>query len=776
MGLNDPKKISVRELIAFVRLTGDLVSESRSNRRAVEGTRGHTAVQDSRGDCYEREVKVSGDFHSEELKLTVEGRMDGIFPEIPLIEEIKTITDHFPPSWEKSPEEHRLQLLCYAWLYCNEKKMKETHIQLTYFHLAKGEERSFTRIVDLEESGEAIKELTSSYFFLWSRSVERNRGRNLSIRETSFPFGDFRGPQREMSVALFRAIREKQTLMIEAPTGTGKTMGALFPSFKALGENLGDRIFYTTARTPGRLAAEEAFGHLLDKGLKSRAVSLTAKQKICFNPGSQCHPETCLYAEKYYDKLSAVLEQLEEAVLFDRSRIEQLARDHELCPFELSLDISLISDLIICDYNYVFDPLVKLKRFFQFNRGEDYILLADEAHNLPDRARNMFSVSLNKKQILSVKREIKENHNTTSRRLDRINKILLEELKKLREENKQWEEREALPSDLRKAVGRFLEEADQVSNPDQPLLDLTFELRRFYKISEIAGEAHKVLVKRIGKDGLVLSLLNMDPAPFLKKAFKPFCSSALFSATLIPSDYFKRTLFGDLKIPFLSLPSPFPPENSCFCIRTDIETKYAKREESLPLLCRAIVKTYSAREGNYLVFFPSYNYMEKAANYLKDNFEGLSLYVQESGMSEEERSHYVDRFSRQGEENILAFALMGGIFGEGIDLKGEKLIGVIIVGPGLPGISIERDLYKKYYEKRGHKGFDYAYRLPGFNKVLQAAGRLIRSEEDRGLVLLLDNRYGWNDTKRLFPPYWKSVKYCRSEEQMSETIKNFWRK
>ncbi|MBN2659056.1 MAG: ATP-dependent DNA helicase [Spirochaetales bacterium] len=779
MGLTAPRHISVRELIAAVNLAGDLVSESWSNRRAVEGTKGHRIVQESRGDDYQKEVKVSGEFRSGELVLVVDGRMDGLFPssdlrERPLIEEIKTVTDTFPSSWEETPPEHRQQLLSYAWLYCREQEIESADIQLTYYHMTSGEEKIFSRTVSMEQSAPFIEGLTSSYLFLWSQTVERNRFRNESIRSAEFPYGDFRGPQREMSVAVYRAIREKRTLMVEAPTGTGKTMGALFPAFKALGENLGDRIFYATARTPGRLAAEEAFEALLGTGMKCRAVSLTAKQKICFSPGSRCSPDECPWAENYYGKLSQVLETLDDAVLFNRDKVESLAMEHHLCPFELSLDISLVSDLLICDYNYIFDPLVRLKRYFQFGRGEDYLLLADEAHNLPDRSRDMFSASLSKKEILDVKREIKSIHPVLARRLEKINRILLGEMKNLKEKNRQWDEREALPEELRRAVGLFLEESD-ATDAGQIVLDLTFELRRFYRISELAGEQHRVLIRRIGEKGLKLSLLNMDPAPLLEKMFKQFRSSALFSATLIPSEYFCRTLFGEEEIPFITLSSPFPAENCAVCIRTDIETRYSKRHESLPDLCRAIESAFAAKEGNYLVFFPSYSYMEQAFDYFGLHFPDRKIHRQESGMSEEDRSSFLDRFSEDEWDSLLAFAVMGGIFGEGIDLKGEKLIGVMIVGPGLPGLSVERDLYKKYYEERGTKGFDYAYRLPGFNKVLQAAGRVIRSEEDRGLILLIDSRYGWSDTRKLYPPYWSHIAYCRNEEQMNDRIVNFWR-
>lgn len=779
MGLKDPRHLSVRELISFIHTSGDLQSESYSNRRAVEGTKGHKKVQMSRGENYEKEVKVTGEFYSEDLKLIVDGRMDGLYPagenrETALIEEIKTVVADFPDNWDSSPVEHRLQLLSYAYLYCLENNFDSLEVQLSYFRLSDEEEKIFHRSILKEEASDALLGLTSAFLLLWSETVERNRGRNQSIGDAEFPYGLFRGPQREMSVAVYRAIREKRELLVEAPTGTGKTMGALFPAFKALGENRGDRIFYTTARTPGRLAAEDAFRDLLSKGMKCRAVTVTAKQKICFNPGSKCSAAECSFALSYYDKLSLVLETLEESTMFDREKVEELARKYTLCPFELSLDISLVCDLIICDYNYVFDPLVKLKRYFQVNRGEDYILLADESHNLPDRGRDMYSASLDKDRILAVRRSIKEDFPAVAKKLNKINQILLGEVKILKAENKQWLERENLPEGLRKAVGAFLEEAGS-GETNQLILDLSFELRRFYRISELAEDDHSILLKRSGMNRLKLSILNLDPSKLLGQSFKQFCSSILFSATLIPYEYFSRILFNRDDIPYMSLPSPFPAENCSVCIRTDIETRYNKRDDSLDNLCIAIYESTSLHEGNYLVFFPSYSYMDKAIERFSEKYPAVAIHTQASGMNEEERNSYLAKFSAEETGPVLAFAVMGGIFGEGIDLKGKKLIGAIIVGPGLPGISVERDLYKKYYEENGENGFNYAYKLPGFNKVLQAAGRVIRDEGDKGLILLIDSRYGWSDTRKLYPPYWNNIHFCRDSVQMRDKIIRFWK-
>jgi len=777
MGLKDPRHLSVRELISIIYLKGDLETESYSNRRAVEGTKGHKIVQESREEDYQKEVKVTGEFLSDDLKLIIEGRMDGLYPksdsrDTALIEEIKTVKESFPENWDESPDEHKLQLLSYAYLYCTDQSLDIIDIQLTYFNLSTEKEKIFRKSVSAEESSESILNLTGTYLFMWRESVERNRSRNTSIKETDFPYGSFRGPQRDMSVAIYRTIREKKDLMVEAPTGTGKTMGALFPALKALSENEGDRIFYVTARTPGRLAAEDAFRELLDKGMKCRAVSLTAKQKICFNPGTKCSAKECSWAKSYYDKLPHVLENLEEATLFDINKIEELAVNHHICPFELSLDISLLTDLIICDYNYIFDPLVKLKRYFM-KPVEDYILLTDEAHNLPDRSRDMFSSSINKDNILSVRREIKEDFPLIGKKLNKINQLLLSELKTLKKENKKWSENETLPDGLRRAVGSFLEEAG-AGDTNQSILDLSFELRRFYRISEMMDNEHTILQKRMGNNGLKLTILNLDPSKLLNQSFKQFRSSILFSATLIPYEYFSKILFNNNDTPFISLPSPFPGENCSVCIRTDIETRYNKRDQSISSLCESIYETFTARKGKYIVFFPSYSYMNRAIEQFSDEYPQVSIHVQESGMNENARSDYLDRFSEQNGSSLLAFAVMGGIFGEGIDLKGEKLIGAVIVGPGLPGISVERDLYKKYYENNGESGFNYAYKLPGFNKVLQAAGRVIRSERDKGLILLIDNRYGWNDTKRLFPPYWTDIKFCNNSEQMINKIKDFW--
>jgi len=458
--------------------------------------------------------------------------------------------------------------------------------------------------------------------------------------------------------------------------------------------------------------------------------------------------------------------------LYDREKIEIIAEKFELCPFELSLDLSLITDLIICDYNYVFDPLVKLKRYF-IKPFEDYILLTDEAHNLPDRARDMYSALIDKEQILSVRREIKESFPEIAKKLNKINQILLDELKNLKDKNKQWDECEKLPDGLRRAIGLFLEEAGS-GETNQIILDLTFELRRFYRISELAEKEHTILKKRVRKNGFELTVLNLDPSKLLNDCFKKCWSSIIFSATLIPSEYFTRILFNKKDTPFISLPSPFPEKNCQVIVRTDIDTRYKQRDSSIDPICRTIYETINAKAGNYITFFPSYSYMNKTKERFNELYPDHLIHIQENRMDETERAQFLNLFNNEENKTITAFAVMGGIFGEGIDLKGDKLIGTIIIGPGLPGLSTERDLYKKYYEQNGENGYDYAYRLPGFNRVLQAAGRVIRSENDKGVIILIDSRYGWNENKRLFPPYWKQIQYCRDTSNMKNKINNFW--
>jgi len=761
--------LAVREFIELTARTGDMEGGFFSNRRAVDGTLGHKKVQSRRPIRYEKERAVERTFTKGDHTLRLEGRIDGVFLTDPVeLEEIKTVEREFPGSWEESPPLHRAQLLVYGALYRREPE-ELLKLTLTYFHLRSEKEESYTRTMGGSELSVYLDDLLDRYFSRMARRRAWREERDRSCRELVFPYGEFRTGQRDLSARVFRAVRDECLLMVQAPTGTGKTMGTLFPAAKALGEDRADRIIYLTARTPGRTLAAEAVRDMERGGGRFITVILTGKEKMCRTPEArQCVPEFCPYAAGYYDKLGPLLEEAPEVRFYDRDKFNALADEYEICPFELSLDLGLEADILVADFNHLFDPVVSLKRYFA-RPGERYAALIDEAHNLPDRGRDMYTARLSKDSILEIKRTLKKSHPSLEkspliRALEGLNRQLLAFRKQcearpdgalvLTEPDKPFLD----------GIQRFNQLAEENLREDLPpetyslLMPFYLDTRFFARIAELFGKPYRFVLTARGKKNCEAALLCLHPAPLLKEGFDKCRSAVLFSATLTPADYFQKILLDtDREVRRLDMASPFDPENCPVIIRTDINTRYRGREESLDRLILAIREGREMSRGNHLVFFPSYRYLESARERWEETWPGEALLIQTGGMGEEAREEYLGRFAAAREEGrpLLAFAVMGGIFGEGIDLPGDLLTGVTVVGTGLPGIGLERDLLKEYYQETLGEGFDFAYRLPGWNRVLQAAGRVIRKETDRGVIQLIDDRFTQPAYRKLYPPHWR---------------------
>lgn len=769
--------ISVRDLSELVNKSGSMDGGFFSNERALDGTRGHKKVQKSRGELFEKEVSLKYEWEKEGLRLKLEGRMDLFSPGHPaLIEEIKTTDDKTPDSWGDSPGSHRNQVKSYGALHFLHTEDSEVLLKLTYFHLHNESELSFEKKYTRSELLDYLNMMVERYFEYWSFLRKAELERFESLKNLHFPYGDFRTYQKALSATVYRRIKAGENLFLEAPTGTGKTMGTMFPAIRSLGDETIDRILFTTARTVGRNAAEEAVKDIKKAGGRIFSVSLTAKDKICFNFGSSCTPEDCEYTEGYYDRIDNALKDAVSTELLDRDGIEELAEKHKVCPFEFSLDSALISDLVICDYNYIFDPSVSMKRYFE-NRKENYLLLLDEAHNLPDRARDMYTEILSKKEIMDLRRLTKKNEVAVHRSLSGINNQI-NRIKKEAPDNRESYDITDPDEKLVKAIKRFIENAelffrtgDGTETVKQRLLEFYFNLRRYIRLCDENIEGITTLYKKEDND-FTITRLCLDPAPSLESYWKRFHSYILFTATLTPQVYFQETLFTD-KCPDVELiPSPFPKDNCLVIVRDDIDTRYRFRERSMDSVVKSILETVKLKKGNYMVFFPSYNYLDKVYFHLNNSEYDGEIIAQEPEMSEEERAEFLQSF--EDSRNILALAVLGGIFGEGIDLRGDKLIGVIIVGVGLPGISVERELYMKGYKEQGKDGFACAYRYPGFNRIMQAAGRVIRTETDKGIITLLDSRYSNNQYKPLFPHIWRDAWVCHDQDNMIKLINNFW--
>ena len=777
-----PHVVSVRSLVEFVLQSGDLTSGGFQRRdRAQLGTRGHQRVQRSRPEDYETEVEITYQVVDADPAIEVRGRIDGLYTNSsPLIlEEIKTTTLSLDLINEEHNRLHWAQAQCYAFMYARQQHLSEVSIHLTYFHLDSEEVKTFERHFTRAELETFFKRLITPYLD-WIRKVHTWQARrDRSIQQLDFPYKEYRPGQRDMAVAVYKAIRDNDRLYVQSPTGVGKTIATLFPAVKALGQGLATRIFYLTAKTSGRLVAEKALDDMRQSNLYFRSVTLTAKEKICFCPPAACDPEVCVFARGYFDKVKKALEEIDQHQAFTRPVIEAIAQQYQICPFEFSLDLALWVDCIICDYNYAFDPRVYLHRFFDFT-AEPYIFLVDEAHNLPDRARSMYSAELDKSTVLHLQRTLKPHLPALAKKLSGINKVLLEKRKACQSEGRDALVEYEPPDKLLKAIRDFSQKAEgwlvmnQATEFRQDLLEFYFLCSSYLRTAEYFDTFYVSYFERQGQNNLKAKLFCLDPAPMLAVPLERSQSTIFFSATLLPLDYFMKLLTGASDHPRRIFQSPFPIENVDLLIHNNISTKYAQRADSYEVIADTIETICSAHVGNYLVFFPSYAYLAAVLERLKERLPERQLLIQDRGMDEAARETFLARFSSDNQETLIGLAVMGGIFGEGIDLVGERLVGAVVVGAGVPQVCLERDLIKEYFDRQNTNGFAYAYQYPGFNRVLQATGRVIRTEADRGAIVLIDERFTHARYRQLFPTHWRGFQVVRNTMEIRDKLKNFW--
>ncbi|TGE33567.1 ATP-dependent DNA helicase [Desulfosporosinus sp. Sb-LF] len=784
-------KVSVRNLVEFVLRYGDLQPGSIGASRAQEGIRAHQHVQKLNGAEYVPEVTLSYVYPNQEaqrpsgisetLCLEIKGRADGIIMKESgaCIDEIKTTSLDLDLIDESFNELHWAQAQCYAFMYAVQEGITTVEAQLTYFQLDTAQIKKFTRKFSWPELSKFFVNLVERYLTWASRLQEWELRRDASIRRTQFPFGTYRPGQRELAVAVYQTIKESQKLFAQAPTGIGKTMGTLYPALKAMAEGFTVQIFYLTAKTITRTVAEKALMNLQAQRLEIKRLTLTAKRKLCFLPEATCLPEDCLFARGYYDRVRAAVEDVFGEEAWTRQVIEEYARKHSICPFEFSLEMANWADVVICDYNYVFDPRVYLRRFFL--EGGEYTFLVDEAHNLVDRARDMFSAELGKESWLGLKRLTKVDDPRLTKSLTKVNSALVKEKKRCTEVEGSGElvEKEP-PTKLIQALRNFVKEAEYfLKTNEQPfawreqLIEHYFQALSFIRTADSYDEKYVTFLQP-SRDDLRVKLFCLDPSVRLKEALGRGRAAVIFSATLSPMEYFMNVLGGEETSYKLKLASPFSPENLCLLIHNRISTKYKQRGTSYDLVAEAIASAVIHREGNYLVYFPSYSYLHEVYLRFREQNTEVSVICQTPGMEEGEREEFLANFATNPKQTLVGFALMGGIFGEGIDLIGDRLSGAVIVGVGLPQISIEREIIRSYHETASRQGFEFAYVYPGLNKVLQAVGRVIRTEKDRGIVLLIDERFAQSSYKKLFPEEWKKMSYVANADGIRKTIRGFW--
>jgi len=772
------QRVSVRDLVSHVLSTGDLVYGFTGSGRLIKAIRAHQEIQRRRPAGYQPEVSVSHTVESPAISLIIGGRIDGVWPteEGILIEEIKTTTQPPETAIKNKNPLHWGQLKCYAYMYAVAHDLETIRGQLTYYQLETGQTFECCRVFELKNLTTFFNELVSNYLTWVEAVVGWQTRRNVAIHQTPFPYSYYRPGQREMAVAVFRTIRDEAHLMVQAATGIGKTMAVLFPGVKALCEGLTEKIFYLTARTTGRLAAEKTLDILRRNGLALKFLTITAKDKICFAPEATCNPEECPFAKGYYNRYRAAVETAFKQDALTRIDIENICRRFNVCPFALSLEMTKWVDVIICDYNYAFDPRVSLKELFE-EQKRPHTFLVDESHNLVDRSREMFSATLSKHPFLTVRRMFKDDLPEIHHRMGRINRWFLK-IRKQGEDNTAPRIETSVPDGFISVLWPFTRDVDQwlaknkKTDYREPLLELYFNVTNFLRVIDIYDDRYVTCYEPKGSDFQV-TLFCIDPSFQLATALKRSRSAVFFSATLTPMDYF-IDLFGSGKTTRrLIVPSPFPPQNRCVIICTRISTRYRMRDQTRPAVLAAIQTILDAKLGNYLFFFPSHEYMQDVHTSFDKTGLDAAVKVQTPNMTETERENFIGHFSKKKSGSRIAFAVMGGIFGEGIDLAGDRLNGVAIVGVGLPAISWQRELIRDYFHRKTGLGYEYAYIYPGINRVLQAAGRVIRSEEDIGIILLVDDRFNTFPYRHLLPTEWQPAKALDPHE-IREILTDFW--
>lgn len=774
-------RISVRSLVEFILRSGDLDSRRGAmDKEAMQkGSRLHRKIQRQMGGNYRPEVPLKYDIEYEDVVLRIEGRADGIFTEDgeTCIDEIKGVYRKVE-TLESAVPVHRAQAMCYAFITADQENLEEIDVQMTYANLDTEEIRRFRETLTRTFLKNWFQDLVDQYHKWVSYRQLWKEKRDASMKKLEFPFS-YRKGQREMVTGVYHAVSSKKQIFVQAPTGVGKTMSSVFPAVRAVGEGKGEMIFYLTAKTITRTVAQDAFEILRQRGLLFQTVTITAKEKLCCCEKPECTPEKCPYAKGHFDRVNeAVYELWTSEQFFSREKIIAQAEKFKVCPFEMCLDLSLWVDGVICDYNYVFDPNVHLKRFFGENVSGEYIFLIDEAHNLVERGREMYSASLAREDIVEVRKFIKPYSPKLYRVLGRVAKQLLE-LKKESDPCLVMENTGTLPLTLLQVQGemdRLLEEPPSQEVVDG-ILELYFDIRDFLNISELTDENY-VIYGAAGEDGKYrVHLYCVNPAANLQEYLSKGRSAVFFSATLIPMQYYRSLLSTREDDYGIYVRSPFDQKNRRILICADVSSRYTRRGYGeYRKIAEYIARMAWQKKGNYMVFFPSYRLMEDVFHVYEEEFSSdwVRCICQTSSMNEREREEFLEEFKDQKEETLLGFCIMGGIFSEGIDLMGDRLIGAAIIGTGLPQVSLERELLKQYYDKRGECGFNHAYRYPGMNKVLQAAGRVIRTREDKGTILLMDERFLNTDYRMLFPAEWEDAAVCRLGN-VEQYLKQFWK-
>ena len=784
-----PTKIGIRQLVEFVLRSGDLNEVKNSQNTAQNGARIHRRLQKqrSKNKAYESEVYLKSTVTMNDNEYLISGRADGITTtdEGITIEEIKTSDQPYDELSDNTLELYWGQVKVYGYMILQDHpEFEHVTLQLTYFQVSTEEITTDEKVLSRSELEEFFQNLIDEYEYWLVLRAKLRKTRNESILKLKFPFPQFRTGQHELAGAVYKSICLQKRLFVEAPTGTGKTISTLFPAIKAMGEEKVQRLFYLTAKQSTRHVAEDAIELMAAKGLKLKSITLTAKDKIRFPEEQDVPPEENPYMIGYYDRLKPALSDLltnEDAIT--RTVIEQYAKKHTVDPFEFSLDASLFCDVIICDYNYLFDPLVYLQRFF-IEKDTDNFFLIDEVHNLVSRSRAMYSAEISDQEIAHLLKSAKKIKNKASEdfqsQLKKVRRVFNQIKKVLQEEDREDKITADAPDKLVNVLGKFNDFMGEWMADQKPsdfldqAKDFFFNCLTFVKIGALYDDSYKTRIV-IEDKHVTVKQLCLDPSHFIDQSLNLGLGAVLFSATLSPMDYYQSVLGGIENSLAYQLPSPFPIDNQRILITQYIQTTYRQRPFSQDNIVQSLNSMIEAKKGNYLFFFPSYGYLKQIKEAFETAHPEVKTITQVGNMNNDERQDFLNQFQKNPQETLVAFCVLGGIFSEGIDLQGDRLIGVAIVSVGLPGLSAENNLIRDYYDAENGHGFEYAYQMPGLNNVLQAAGRLIRSSHDSGIILLLDQRFASSRYTKFYPQHWQNYQRVASVQQLTQAVDNFWR-
>ena len=786
-------RISVRRLVEFLLRSGDLDRRVRTGsdlEAALAGAKLHRKLQKAAGPEYEAEVTLETEEEFEDLIISVWGRADGVIreKECVTVDEIKGMYLDVTALTEPYPV-HLAQAKCYAAILSERENLPEVHIRMTYANLDTEEIARFDSVWSRDGLQSWLHDLLKEWYRWAKWQMDHIRSRNASMEQLTFPF-PYREGQQKLTAAVYRTIRDGKQLFLMAPTGVGKTMSCVYPSVRALGEGHGGRIFYLTAKNETLKVGMEAFSILDERGLDFRTVRITSREKICPMAEASCNPDDCPYAKGHYDRISdAVFDMLQSGGIYDRETILLRAKECMVCPFELTLDLAVWCDAVLGDYNYVFDPNARLQRFFANASKNGCIFLIDEAHNLVERGRDMYSADLVKEHILEARRSLGDAGAKVKKGLTKLNSMFLA-LKKRVEAEPSGEVlgklylllplSDAQPFILAalhlvSALSDFYRESTD-GKMKESLLEFYFEVMHFLNTAEHLDENYRVCAGETDEGNFSLRLFCVNPAARLTEALEGGVSSILFSATLLPIGYYKSLLTVKEDAYAVYAPSPFDVGKRLLLIGSDVTTRYAVRgREMNERIAEYIYRIAVCKAGNYLAFFPSYKLMREVYGVFRELYgeTDVNYVCQMSGMREDDREIFLENFYEDPKDPLVAFAVMGGMFAEGLDLTGTRLIGAVIVGAGIPQVTREREILKHFFDETGGSGFDYAYRFPGINKVEQAAGRVIRTAEDTGVIALLDERFLLAGYRRLFPREWSDAAVTE-RSGVSDRVSAFW--